>query len=111
MDVFLALCSALGGGVLSSVVTILVTAFANRRKNRLDEASIISNISAQLREELFEKYEEQKATTSLLRKVIINLTGLLDEVFPRIEGITQDERLRLKNANLEARLAGLEAGA
>ena len=100
-----------GACVGSGALTLLLTPLVNRRINKLSEAEIIARVSIQLREELLEEYQEQKETIGTLRRVIINLTGLLDEVFPRIEGITEDERRRLREGNLEARLAGLAARA
>lgn len=104
-EVIIALSSALGGGLITHGLGWLT----GRRGRELDEVDIISKISAQLRGELFKESERQKDTIGILRRVIINLTGLLDEVFPRIDGITEDEKQRLRNANIDARLAGLAA--
>lgn len=93
------------GGVLNQGLTWLTS----RRKNRIDEAKIISEISAKLRAELFEQYEQRGKTISILRRMIIKLTNLLDEMLPKIKGITHAEFERLRDTTLEARLAGLAA--
>ncbi|CKH14147.1 hypothetical protein PXH78_27025 [Mycolicibacterium smegmatis] len=102
MEIILAI---LGGGGASTLMNYLF----GKRGRRLDEARIAAEISRELREELSEKAEKQTETIGLLRSVIISLTGLLDEIFPRIEGITPEERNRLRDANLEARLTALRA--
>jgi hypothetical protein len=97
--------AALSGGV----VTHLLSRWFPSRREKLDEADIMSRISTQLREELFAEKQAQDKTIHDLRKVIINLTDLLDEVLPKVDGITTEEKLKLKAAALEARLTGLAA--
>jgi hypothetical protein len=50
---------------------------------------------------------EEKITK--LRAVIISLTDILNEVLPKLDGITPDEKRRLNAASIEARLTGLAA--
>lgn len=99
----------LGSTVVNQCVSAAVRPLFNRRRHRLDEAAIISDISAQLRQELFEHYEERGKTIGRLRRAIIQLTNLLEQLFPRILGLTAVEINRLKETALEARLAGLAA--
>jgi hypothetical protein len=101
--------TALGGGVIGQVFTQLVTLPAARRKGKVDEAQIVANISAQLRQELFQKYEERGKTISKLRRVIISLTNFIDKLLPRILGLTSYEMDKFREAVMEARLAGLAA--
>lgn len=93
----------------SNVLTAIVTWLLNRGRNSLDEAQITANISAQLRQELFQKYEARGQTIGKLRRVIIFLTNLLDKMIPRITGLAHDEMEILRDAVIEARLAGLAA--
>lgn len=87
----------------------LVTFLIGHRKNKIDEAAIVASISAKLREELFQKYEERGRQISVLRRVIIKLTNLIEECIPRIRGLTTAELERLRDVTLETRLAGLSA--
>lgn len=97
--------AAFSGGV----VTHLLSRWFPSRKEKLDEADIMSRISTQLREELLEEKIKQDQTIKDLRSVIINLTDLLDEVLPRMAGVTEDEKRKLRAAAVEARLTGLAA--
>ena len=112
--------AALSGGILTrlldpALVWVAKKLWGRKQEQReetaaeLKEADIMSRISKQLREELLQEKLIQDETIKTLRKVIINLTDLLDGVFPRIQGITDEEKTKLKMANLEARLAGLAA--
>lgn len=87
----------------------LITFLVSRRKNQLDEAKMISDISAKLREELFQKYEERGRQISLLRRAILKLTDFLDRLLPRISTITERERDKLKELVLDTRLVALSA--
>lgn len=93
----------------SNTATWLLTWLSTRGKEKLNEAQIVANISAQLRQELFQKYEERGQTIGKLRRTIIFLTNLLDKLIPRITGLAHDEIEILKDAVIEARLAGLAA--
>lgn len=104
----------LGSNLLTSVVSPWVSRLANRREKKLTEAQMVQQVYEKLRDETLEawgldkqKLQTQGETIGVLRRVIINLTTLLDEILPRISGVTTDEVQRLRAANLEARLAGL----
>ncbi|OQW34521.1 MAG: hypothetical protein A4E20_10905 [Nitrospira sp. SG-bin2] len=99
------LAAILGGGLINQLFTMLV----NRRKNKLDQLAMIEKISADLRKELFDKYEERGKQITLLRRAIIKLTNLVDELLPRIKGLTFHETQKLKDCTLDTRLAGLAA--
>lgn len=104
----------LGSNLLTAVVTQVTGRLVNRREKKLTEAQMVAQVYEKLRDETLEawgldkqKLQAQGETIGVLRRVIINLTTLLDEILPRISGVTTDEVQRLRAANLEARLAGL----
>lgn len=94
-----------GGGFLQALLSHVLS----RRKNKVDEARIIAEVSIKMRKELFDQYEERGKTISVLRKWIIKLTDLIDQVIPRIGALTTEEIHRLKETALDTRLAGLAA--
>lgn len=97
--------SALSGGL----ATVLVSPVINRRKNKLDEAKIVQELYSRINDDLEARDREQTEKISKLRTVIISLTDILNAVFPKIDGITADEKKRLLDASIEARLTGLAA--
>lgn len=105
MNTFEFIIAIVGTTAFNQLITFLVS----RRKNQLDEAKMISDISAKLREELFQKYEERGRQISLLRRAILKLTDFLDQLLPRISTITGRERDKLKELVLDTRLVALSA--
>lgn len=104
----------LGSNLLTAVIGQVTGRMVNRREKKLTEAQMVAQVHEKLRDELLEawgldkeKLIAQGETISVLRRVIINLTTLLDEILPKISGVTTDEMQRLRSSNLEARLAGL----
>lgn len=96
------LIAVLSSGTVSSLITLAVTPLVTRKRDRLDEAKIMSDISTQLREELQEERDSQKEQIATLKRVLITLTSVVAEVLPRISGISQDEKDRLSRAYYDA---------
>jgi hypothetical protein len=77
-----------GGGVL--------TAIGSWRKNKLDEAQILSNISAAIREEIREENTALRERLEEVMDAVIDLTNLLDDLMPKMTGLSPEERLALR---------------
>ncbi|ATN93997.1 membrane protein [Mycobacterium phage Kumao] len=89
------------GGFLNAVWN----SFTGRRAAQLNEAEIVARLSKEIREEIRAENKDLKGRMDKVVEAIIGLTDLLDDLFPKITGITPEERKALRRKINEAKLA------
>lgn len=99
LTVFGALCS---GGVLTAVVTSIT----GHRMRRVSEAETLSKIQTTMREEIRAENKKLEEKLDKVEKAVLDLTNLLDDVFPTIsECLSDEQRTKLRVASMTARRA------
>lgn len=89
------------GGFLSKVWDTLF----HKRVRQLDEADILSRLSSALREEIRTENRGLRKDIQTMKDAMVHLTDVLDELFPSITGLTDDQRNLLRQAANQAKLA------
>lgn len=82
-----------GGGLLQSIWR---TVFA-QKLSKAEEAELLTRLSAAIREEMREDNKELRIRLDGIADAIMGLTDMLDELFPKISGLTVEEREALRH--------------
>lgn len=90
------------GGVLSKALEFVT----GRRKRKVDEAQVLSAISTAIREEVRKENAELRDRLDQLLGAVTGLTDILDDLFPKITGLDEEERIALRRKlNLAKRVS------
>ncbi|QNJ56843.1 membrane protein [Mycobacterium phage Reindeer] len=81
------------GGVLTAVWN---SVFPPRR-DRTSEAEAIQQLGADIRREIREENEALRLRMDVVVNAVISLTDLLDDLFPKITGLSEEERIALRH--------------
>lgn len=95
-----------GGGFFNRVWDQL---FGGKQR-KLDEAQILSDLSSQLRAEVREDNKDLREGMGLLVIAVCQLTDTLDEFFPKFTGLSDGERIVLRERMSQTRRATVSAG-
>lgn len=102
-DLFAALIAAMfGGGGLFALVLKWLEA---KRNHPVNELTSLAEVQKQIREEVRLENAGLRKEISSLRVAMVKLTQILDEVLPKIEGLSDDQKSKLHEANTVAKLA------
>lgn len=94
-----------GGGFFNRVWD---TVFDGKRR-KLDEAGVLSKLSQEIRNEIREDNQELKDRMDKIVEAVCGLTDQLDELFPKISGLTAQERMTLREHIAQTRRATIPA--
>lgn len=95
--------AAFGGGLTREMWQQLF----GGRKRQLDEAEVLSKLSSQIREEIRTDNQDLRDRMDKLVDAVCVLTDHLDELFPKISGLTTLERTTLRESISQTRRATL----
>lgn len=95
-----------GGGFFNRVWDSLF----GGKKRKLDEAGVLSELSKQIREEIREDNKDLRDRMDLIVVAVCGLTDTLDDFFPKITGLTDGERIVLRERMSATRRATVSAG-
>lgn len=73
-----------------------VSAIASWRKTRIDESTALSRISKEIRDEIREENKEMRDRMDKVVQAVLSLTNMLDDLFPKITGLSTDELIQLR---------------
>src|SRR6476660_9092930 len=91
--------SMVGALATRGVLTAVWQSIVRPRKNKVDEAATLERLSAAFREEIRKENNELRGRMDKVVQALTTLTDVLDDVFPKIQGLTAEERNRLRKAN------------
>lgn len=90
------------GGLLTKIWEFTT----GRRKRKVDEAQVLSAISTAIREEVRKENAELRDRLDQLLGAVTGLTDILDDLFPKITGLNEEERIALRRKlNLAKRVS------
>lgn len=95
----------LGGGFSSAVLQTVVGWSARKRQAKIDETERLSHIAGIIREELRNENADLRKRMTDLVDAVAGLTDALDEVFPKMSGLSAEERIMLRQKINQARRA------
>lgn len=95
--------AAFGGGLTREMWQQLF----GGRKRQLDEAEVLSKLSGEIREEIRKDNQDLRDRMDRLVDGVCGLTDQLDELFPKISGLTTQERTSLRESSSKVRRATL----
>lgn len=95
-----ALIAAVFGG--GGIAAIVFKWFEDKRTHPLNEIATLAEIQKQIREEVRLENAGLRQEIHDLRTALSNLTQILDEVLPTIEGLSQEQKNRLHAAKNSA---------
>lgn len=93
--IMLVLGALAAGGFMSTVFTRIFG-------TRLGEADL-ANLSTQIRTEIREENQELRDRMDTMVGAVCGLIDLLDELFPKISGLSAEERIALRREITQAR--------
>lgn len=83
----------LGGGLLKDMWATVV----GRKRARLEETQALSQLSAEIRAEIRAENQDLRDRMDAVVAAVTGLTDLLDDYFPKITGLSDEERLALRH--------------
>ncbi len=99
------LFAALGGGaILGSVLTKVIDSVTTRAGRRADAAKALTEATTNFTAAVTELNINLHKEITLLKQAILTLTDTVDEILPYIQGLTDEQRKRLRDANNQAKL-------
>lgn len=75
------------------------------RKRQLDEAEVLSKLSKEIRDEIREDNQDLRDRMDRIVEAVCGLTDHLDELFPKMSGLTAQERMTLRESIAQTRRA------
>lgn len=93
-----------GGAVMGSVITKAIEAVMGRQNRKADAAKALTDATTQFTKAVTELNINLHKEIVLLKRAILTLTDTVDEILPFIEGLTDEQRKRLRDANNAAKL-------
>lgn len=88
-----------------ALIVALISMVTGRRRRKLDEVETLATLSANFREEIRKENTELKLEMRGIRRALLTLTNLLDVMMPSITGITDEQKVTLREASNAAKLA------
>lgn len=95
----------LGGGLTREMFTTLF----GSRKRRLDEAEVLSKLSKDIREEIRSDNQDLRERMDKIVDAVCGLTDQLDVLFPKMSGLSPQERMSLRESIAQTRRAAMPA--
>lgn len=97
-------------GIISALVTagffnLLLSTLSGRRGRKVDEVEKLSKMQAEFRDEIRRDNAALVKKMEGVERAVIHLTNVFNDVFPRVEGLTPNERIELRDALDSVRLA------
>jgi hypothetical protein len=91
----------LGGGLSREVWTLIF----GGRKRKLDEAEILAKLSREIRDEIRTDNQDLRDRMDRIVEAVCGLTNHLDELFPKMSGLSTQERTWLRDSIAQTRRA------
>ena len=85
-----------GGLATGGLMTAIWQTVFGRKKAKLAEAEALSRISTAIREEIREENRELRERMDRIVDAVVSLTDLLDDIFPKLSGLNEEERTSLR---------------
>lgn len=97
--------AAFGGGLTREMWQQLF----GGRKRQLDEAEVLSKLSKEIRDEIRTDNQDLRDRMDLLVGAVCGLADTVDEYFPKFTGLSNQERIVLRERMSQTRRAALPA--
>jgi hypothetical protein len=92
------------GALICGVLVAVINGIFNRGGKRADAAKALIEANQGFTTVVSAQYQAVHKELWDLKMVVITLTDTIDEILPKIEGISTEDRLRLRKAYLDAKL-------
>lgn len=102
-DLFAAIIAAIFGG--GGLFAMLLKWAEGKRNHPVNEVASLAEVQKQIREEVRLENAGLRMEISNLRVAMVKLTHILDEVLPKIQGLSDEQKSKLHEANTVAKLA------
>lgn len=91
----LALVTALCTG---GFFNLLLSTLSGRRTKKVDELSAFSKMQQEFRDEVRQENAKQAEKLERIEAAVLKLANVFNDVFPRVQGLTLEERIQLRDA-------------
>lgn len=94
-----------GGALIGGIIIKIIELLAGRGKANADSAKALTDAATTFTAGVTQLNINLHKELILLKRAIITLTDTVDEILPYIEGLTPEQRKRLMDATIAAKLA------
>lgn len=98
------LTSAGVGALLCGVLVALINGVFSRGGKRADAAKALIEANKEFTSSVTGQYDRLLLELVAMKKVVIALTDTIDEILPELNGLPEEMRQRLREANTAAKL-------
>ncbi|AER26086.1 membrane protein [Mycobacterium phage Diminimus] len=91
------IATAIGALATGGVLTTVWGSFFAPKRDKTSEAEAIQKLGAEIRQEIREENAALRERMDVVVNAVISLTDLLDDLFPKITGLSDEERIALRH--------------